>query len=109
MSKAQRKLDDNLSPLADEYGDIKAKMATLTKRQKAIKLMFEDAGVHELEGDVHRVVGSEVEDAIGPDWQKIARKAGATDRMIEHPANQRVTKAGHYRVSVYGLTGEGDV
>lgn len=109
MSTKRKQIDDNLAPLADEYGDNKAKAAKLTKRQKEIKAMFEDAGVHELEGDIFRVVGSDVPDASGPDWKKIARKAGATDRMIEHPANQRVTKAGHYRVSVYGLTGEGDV
>ena len=108
---ARQREDDNLKPLADEYGELKATIASATKRQKSIKQIFEDAGVHELEGDLFRCVGSDVPESTGPDWEKIARKLGATDRMIEHPSNQMVTKKGHYRVSVYGRTaeGEGDV
>ena len=100
------KADDNIKPLADEYGKIKAQIAALTKRQKDIKAMFEEAGMDELEGDLFRCVGSEVPDSTGPDWKKIALAAGATQRQIDHPANQKVTKAAHYRVSVYGRTGE---
>lgn len=104
-----RQKGNNLAPLADEYGENKAKEAAAKKRLKEIKAIFEDAGVHELEGDVFRVVGSEIPESTGPDWEKIARKLGATERMIEHPSNQRVTKAEHYRVSVYGKTAEGNV
>ena len=96
----------NLEVLADEYGEVKADEADAKKRLKEIKAIFEDAGIGEVEGDFFRVVGSETKDSTGPDWEKIARKLGATDKMIEHPANQKVTRKGVYRVNVYGRTGQ---
>lgn len=103
-----KRIDDNLSSLADEYGKVKAELARLNKRQKQIKAIFEDAAVHELEGELFRVVVSDVPESTGPDWVKIAMKLGATERMVEHPANQVVTRAAHQRISVYGRTGEED-
>jgi hypothetical protein len=99
-----RNVDDNLKLLADEYGKLKAEMTRLTGRQKDIKSIFESAGVHELEGESFRCVGSDVPDSTGPDWEKLARKFAST-KSIKHPSNQRVTKKAHYRVSVYGRTG----
>ena len=98
--------DSNLIGVADDYGQVKAKMAKLTKRQKTLKGIMEEAGIHELEGDLFRCVGSEVPTSLGVDWEKIARKLGASKKMIEHPSNKCVTKKAHFRVSVYGLTGE---
>lgn len=99
-------IDNNLESLADEFGQLKAAKAKADKRQKEIKKIFQDANVHALEGKLFRVVASDVDDAYGVDWEKIARKLGATDKMIEHPANQKVTRAGSYRVSVYARTGD---
>lgn len=96
--------DINLSPLADEFGSIKAQIADLELRQKTIKEIFETAGVHEVEGDSFRCVGSDIASSVGPDFEKIARKF-ATDKVIEHPANQKVNRVGYYRVSVYARTG----
>jgi hypothetical protein len=99
-----RNVDDNLKLLADEYGKLKAELTKLVGRQKDIKAIFESAGIHELEGDAFRCVGSDVPDSTGPDWEKLARKFAST-KSINHPSNQRVTKKAHYRVSVYGRTG----
>ena len=102
------KRNDNMNPLADEYGELMAKLAKLIKRQKGLKKIFEEAGIHALEGELFRIVGSTIADSVGPDWEKIAYAAGATDRQIDHPANQKVTRKGHYRVSVNSLMAEED-
>lgn len=94
-----------LNALADEYGILKAQAANLKKRQGEIQGIFQNAGVHELEGDLFRCVGSDIPDSTGTDWEKIARALHASDRMIEHPANQKITRGSHYRLSVYGITG----
>lgn len=99
-------IDSNLKPLADEYGKLAAQKAAAVKRQKEIKTIFEDAGMTEIEGDLFRCTGSDVEDSYGVDWEKIALKLGATERMVNHPSNQRLTREGYYRVNVYGRTGE---
>lgn len=96
--------DIKLKPLADEYGNLKAQIAELETRKDDIKEIFEQAGVRSLEGDAFRCVGSDIPSSIGPDFEKIARKF-ATDKVIEHPANQKVTRTGYYRVSVYARTG----
>ena len=107
MTKRKQQ-DDNLKPLADEYGAIKAQLAELESRKAEIKQFLEAAGVHELEGDTFRIVGSQVPESTGPDWEKIARRF-APQRAIDHKANHKVTRKASYRVSVYGRTGEGDV
>lgn len=112
MSKVEKLIDrqltpeSELAPLADELGKLKAELTKLEKRKKAITQLLKDAKVHEIEGDLFRAVLSDVDDAHGVDWEKIAVKLGATDRMIEHPANQRVTKKAHVRISVYARTGD---
>jgi hypothetical protein len=95
----------NLSGLADEYGEIKAILADMVARQAAIKAIFEQAGVHELEGDAFRCVVSLIDDSMGPDWKKIAMSFKPSKRVLEHPSNQKVTSRGHTRVSVYARTG----
>ena len=100
---AKRK-GNNLGPAADEYGRIKAEIATLEKRLKELKKLFQAAGVHEVEGDLFRVVASEIDDKYAPDWEKIAKKFSPSRQMLA--ANQKVTKAAHTRLSVYGRTGE---
>lgn len=95
---------DNLKPLADEYGNLKAQIAELETRKDDIKEIFEQAGVHTLEGDAFRCVGSDIPTSMGPDFEKIARKF-ATVKVIDHPANQKITRTGYYRVSVYARTG----
>lgn len=97
--------NSNLRPLADEYGEIKAILAEMVARQAAIKEIFEQAGVESLEGDAFRCVVSIIEDSTGPDWKKIALSYSPSKRILEHPANQRVTQKGHTRVSVYARTG----
>ena len=98
--------ENELAPLADELGQLKAELTKLEKRKKAITQLLKDAGVHEIEGDLFRAVVSDVDDATGVDWEKIALKLGATDRMINHDANQKVTKKAHTRITVYARTGE---
>lgn len=99
MDKAQ----NNLKPLADEYGEIKAQLADLAQRQKDIKKMFEQAGVSELEGLSFRIVVSQVEDSSCPDYKTICEKLEPSRQMIA--ANQKVTK-GYTRINVYGRTGD---
>lgn len=111
MSKATNILDkqlerDSLAPLADEMGALKAQLTKLEKRKKEIVQTLKDAGIHELEGELFRAVCSDIPDATGTDWEKIAIANGATQRQVEHPANQRVTKKAHVRISVYARTGE---
>ena len=98
------KLDDNLSPLADEYGEVKAELVKLEKRKKEIVAFLEDAGIHELEGDLFRVVVSQVPESTGPDWKTIAAKLKPSRQLVR--AHQITTRKGHTRVSVYGRTGE---
>lgn len=99
-------MDSNLKPLADEYGEIKAVLADLVTRQSAIKEIFEQAGIASLEGDIFRLVVSHVDDSTGRDWKKIALSYKPSKRVLEHPANQKVTQKGHVRVNVYARTGE---
>ena len=111
MSKTARILDkqlerDSLAPLADEMGALKAQLTKLEKRKKEIVKTLKDAGIHEIEGELFRAVCSDIDDSYGVDWEKVALKLGATDRMINHDANQRVTKKAHVRISVYARTGE---
>lgn len=111
MSKVEKLLDKqleqgDLSPLADELGSIKAELTKLNARKKEITAQLVEAGVHELEGELFRAVCSDIDDAYGVDWEKIALKLGATDRMINHDANQKVTKKAHTRITVYARTGE---
>ncbi len=98
-------IDSNLKPLADEYGEIKAVLAELVTRQSAIKKIFEQAGIASLEGDLFRVVVSPVDDSTGHDWKKIALSYKPSKRVLEHPANQKVTQKAHVRVNVYARTG----
>jgi len=100
------KMDSNLKPLADEYGEIKAILADLVVRQADIKKTFQEAGIHDLEGDIFRCVISHVDDSMGHDWKKIALSYKPSKRVLEHPANQKVTQRGHVRVNVYARTGE---
>jgi hypothetical protein len=44
----------NLTPLVDELGHIKAQMANLVMREKALKTQLIDAGVGAYEGDDYR-------------------------------------------------------
>lgn len=112
MSKVVSKILDKqlertaLEPLADELGQLKAEMTKLEKRKKAIVALFKEADIHEIEGELFRAVCSDIEDSYGVDWEKIAIANGATERQIEHAANQRVTKKAHTRISVYARTGE---
>lgn len=111
MSKVQKILDKQLErnalePLADELGQIKAELTKLEKRKKAIAALLIEADIHEIEGELFRAVCSAIEDSYGVDWQKIAIANGATERQVEHPANQRVTKKAHTRISVYARTGD---
>jgi hypothetical protein len=94
---------NNLKPLADEYGEIKAQLADLKKRQDNIKKVFEQAGVSELEGLTFRVVVSQIEDSSCPDYKTICEKLEPSRQMIR--ANQKVTK-GYTRINVYGRTGD---
>jgi hypothetical protein len=98
-------IDSNLSSLADEYGEIKAILADMVVRQGAIKKIFEEAGVDSLEGDIFRLVVSHVDDSTGRDWKKIALSYKPSKRVLEHPANQKVTQTAHVRVNVYARTG----
>lgn len=104
MSKTDN--EDNLKPLADEYGKLKAQLADLKRHMVDIKEIFEVAGVASLEGDVFRLVISHVDDSTGPDWKKIALRYKPSKRVIEAPANQKVTQQAHVRVNVYARTGE---
>lgn len=111
MSKTARILDkqlerDSLAPLADEMGALKAQLTKLEKRKKEIVQTLKDAGIHEIEGELFRAVCSDIDDSYGTDWEKIAIACGATERQVEHPANQRVTKKAHVRISVYARTGD---
>ncbi len=112
MSKVTKILDKQLEEaptlenLADELGQIKAEAAELKKRNDAITKQLKAAGVSEIEGDLFRAVLSDIPESTGTDWEKIAINLGATERMVEHPANQRVTKKAHIRVSVNARTGE---
>jgi hypothetical protein len=111
MSKVEKILDkqlerDALEPLADELGQLKADLTKLEKRKKQITALLKDAGIHEFEGELFRAVLSDIDDSIGVDWEKIALKLGATERMVNHDANQRVTKKAHVRISVYARTGD---
>jgi hypothetical protein len=111
MSKVEKILDKQLErtalePLADELGQIKAELTKLEKRKKAIAGLLKDAGIHEIEGELFRAVCSDIDDSYGVDWEKIAIANGATERQVEHPANQRVTKKAHVRISVYARTGD---
>lgn len=94
---------NNLKPLADEYGEIKAQLADLKKRQDNIKEAFEQAGVSELEGLSFRCVVSQVEESSCPDYKAICEKLKPSRQMIA--ANQKVTK-GYTRINVYGRTGD---
>lgn len=94
---------NNLKPLADEYGEIKAQLADLKKRQDNIKKVFEQAGVSELEGLTFRIVVSQVEDSSCPDYKTICEKLEPSRQMIA--ANQKLTK-GYTRINVYGRTGD---
>lgn len=100
------KMDSNLKPLADEYARNKALIADLNKKQKDLKETFEQAGVEKLEGDLFRVVLSDVEDNWGPDWEAIAKKMNPSRQLVA--ANQKLIKKGHIRISVYARTGEED-
>lgn len=111
MSKTAQILDkqlerESLAPLADEMGALKAQLTKLEKRKKEIVAQLKAAGVHEIEGELFRAVCSDIDDSYGVDWEKIAVKLGATERMVNHEANQRVTKKAHVRISVYARTGE---
>ncbi len=106
MSKRKAQ-DDNLKSLADDFGQIKAQIATLEKRKKTLVQQFQEAGVHELEGELFRIVVSDVPDSVGPDWKTIAEKMKPSRQMLA--ANQKVNKKGHTRISVYARTDEGDV
>lgn len=97
-------MNDNLKPLADEYGQIKAEEAELKARKKAVMDQLKGAGVHELEGDLFRVVLSDVPDSIGTDWEAIARKLKPSRQLMR--AHRKVTKKGHTRISVYARTGQ---
>jgi hypothetical protein len=99
------KMDSNLKPMADEYARNKALIADLNKKQKTLKETFEEAGIESLEGDLFRVVLSDIDDAWGPDWEAIAKKLNPSRQMIA--ANQKCTKKAHIRISVYARTGEG--
>lgn len=99
MSKAM----DNLKPLADEYAKIKAQIADLELKKKDLVKVFREAGVEALEGDLFRVVISNVEDSWGPDWKRIAAKLNPSRQLIA--ANQKCTK-GYTRVNVYSRTGD---
>jgi len=94
---------DNLKPLADEYGEIKAQLADLKKRQNNIKEVFEQAGVSELEGLTFRCVVSTVEESYTTDYKTICEKLKPSRQMIA--ANQKLTK-GYVRINVYGRTGD---
>lgn len=99
MSKAM----DNLKPLADEYAKIKAQIADLELKKKDLVKVFREAGVEALEGDLFRVVVSNVEDSWGPDWKTIAKKLNPSRQLIA--ANQKCT-SGYTRVNVYSRTGD---
>lgn len=94
----------NLKPLADEYGEVKAQLVELEKRKKQIIKHLEDAGVHEVEGDLFRVVLALVPETIGPDWKAIAAKLHPSRQLVR--AHQITTRKEHTRVNVYGRTGE---
>lgn len=106
MSKRQAQ-DDNLKTLADDFGQVKAQIATLEKRKKSLVQLFQEAGVHELEGELFRIVVSSVPDSVGPDWKTIAEKMKPSRQLLA--ANQKVNKKAHTRISVYARTDEGDV
>ncbi len=93
----------NLKPLADEYGEVKAQLVDLEKRKNQIIKHLEDAGVHEVEGDLFRVVLSLVPASKGPDWKAIAAKLKPSRQLVR--AHQVTTRKEHTRVSVYGRTG----
>jgi hypothetical protein len=106
MSKRKAQ-DDNLKSLADDFGQLKAQIATLEKRKKSLVQLFQEAGVHELEGELFRCVVSSVPDSVGPDWKTIATKMKPSRQMLA--ANQKVNKKAHTRISVYARTDDGDV
>lgn len=94
----------NLKPLADEYGEVKAELVKLEARKKQIVKHLEDAGIHEVEGDLFRVVLSLIPKSTGPDWKSIAAKLKPSRQLVR--AHQMTTRKEHTRVSVYGRTGE---
>jgi len=94
----------NLSGLADELGNLRAQMANLKNRSKAIVEQLGEAGVEILEGDLFRAVVSNVEETSGPDWKTIAQKLKPSRQMVV--ANQKIIKKSHVRVNVSARVGE---
>ena len=96
MSEA--KLNDNLKPIADDIGRVRAQIAALKERDNEMVQTLKDAGVSTMEGELFRVVISDVPDSIGPDWKAIAAKMKPSRQMLA--ANQKLNKKAHQRVTV---------
>lgn len=94
----------NLKPFIDELGEIKAQMAELKKRTKSLVATLKEAGIKAEEGELFRVVLSEVEDFWGTDWENVAMKFKPSRQLIQ--GNQVLVRKGYTRVNVYARTGE---
>ena len=94
---------DNLKPFVDELGTIKAQMVELEQRYKQVVAHFAEAGIDSLEGDMFRVVISQVEESIGTDWKTVAMKLNPSRQLIA--GNQKLIRKGYTRINIYARTG----
>ena len=86
MSNA--KTEANLTGLADELGTIRAQMADLKGREKDIREVLIDAGVHTLEDEQFRAVGVEsMRTTI--DWKTVAAKMEPSRQLVRAHTSER--------------------
>lgn len=86
MSNAKR--NANLTGLADELGTIRAQMANLKDREREIREIMIDAGVHTLEDDIFRaVVVESMRKQI--DWKAVAAKLKPSRQLVTAHTTER--------------------
>lgn len=89
---------DNLKPIADQIGRLRAQMAELADLDAKLVEQLQNAGVDVLEGNLFRVTLSTIPEMKGPDWKVIAQKLNPSRQLIT--ANTRVMRKEHVRVNV---------
>lgn len=86
MSNAKR--NANLTGLADELGIIRAQMADLKGREKDIREVLIDAGVHTLEDEQFRaVVVESMRTTV--DWKNVAAKLKPSRQLVTAHTSER--------------------
>ena len=85
--------------LADQLGELRSQIKTLTDDQKELEAILKDKGIRELDGNMYRVAISYDVQRSTTNWAKIAKRFEPSRQLIV--ANTTVSV--HDRISVSAL------